>query len=175
MIESGGASFDEVFDLEYPRLVRALTVVAGDREAAADAVQDAFVQAHVHWRRVQHYDDPAGWVRRAALNRLANQRRGNRRRERFVSRSTEAARHDGPTGPGSEQVATHLDLAAAVRALPAGQRAAVALHYLAQLSVAEVAATLGIAPGTVKSQLHDARVALARHPALSREEVPDAS
>jgi RNA polymerase sigma-70 factor (ECF subfamily) len=167
-----GGSLDELFNREYPRLVRSLTVVCGDREAAADAVQDAFVQAHRHWGRISGYDDPAGWVRRAALNRLANRARGDRRRWRFVARAhTTGTPTEGIDRAGS--IDSGLDLTDAIRALPDGQRAAIALHYLADLSVAEVAAALGVSTGTVKSQLHDARAALGRHPALASKEIPD--
>ena len=163
--------FDALFDREYPRLVRALTLVSGDREAAADAVQDAFVQAHRHWRRVARYADPAGWVRRAALNRLANSRRGDARRARFVEA---AETRSGPSEGGHDtRAGEELDLVTAIRALPDGQRTVIALHYLADLSVAEVAAAMGISPGTVKSQLHDGRAALAVHPALTNGEGND--
>jgi RNA polymerase sigma-70 factor (ECF subfamily) len=81
-----GASLEDVFRTEYVRLVRALAVYAGDVEAASDAVQDAFVQAHRHWGRVSGYADPALWIRRVAINRVSNQRRGRSRRERALAR-----------------------------------------------------------------------------------------
>ena len=51
---------EALFRTHYARLVRALTLVSGSREAAADAVQEAFVKAHLHWGRIRRYDDPAG-------------------------------------------------------------------------------------------------------------------
>ena len=57
---------ESMFRAHYGRLVRALTVAGGDPEIAADAVQEAFVKAHLHWRRIRHYDDPVGWIRRVA-------------------------------------------------------------------------------------------------------------
>lgn len=146
-------SLEDLFRRSYRPLVRALTVACGDVDDAADAVQDAFVQAGRHWRRVGRYDDPAVWLRRVAVNRLANQRRGARRRAAFVARARVAAPAD--LGAGD------TDLTAAVAALPPGQRLAVGLYYLADLTVADVAAAMGVAPGTVKSQLHDARRSLA--------------
>jgi RNA polymerase sigma-70 factor, ECF subfamily len=140
-----------LFRAEYRGLVRALAVVAGDAESAADAVQDAFVQAFRHWRRIRRYDDPAAWVRRVAVNRVLNQHRRRDRREAAVGR-LEAA----PAG-----VDRDLDIAPAVAALPPQQRTAVALHYLADLSVAEVAVAMRVAPGTVKAHLHAARQTLA--------------
>jgi DNA-directed RNA polymerase specialized sigma24 family protein len=47
----GAGQFDALFAEHYPRLVRALTLVAGERELAADAAQEAFVKAHLKWRR----------------------------------------------------------------------------------------------------------------------------
>jgi RNA polymerase sigma-70 factor (ECF subfamily) len=150
----GPGEFDQLFRREYPRLVRALTLAGGDPEAAADAVQDAFLQAHRHWRRVGAYDDPAAWLRRVAVNRLANRRRGARRLRAFVARTPPAVAVDGPD-------AAELDLRRAVASLPRQQRLSVALHYLADLPVADVAAALEVRPGTVKSHLYDARKALA--------------
>ena len=45
----------------------------------ADAVQEAFVQAVVHWRKVSRYDDPVAWIRRVAINRGLNRHRSRRR------------------------------------------------------------------------------------------------
>jgi RNA polymerase sigma-70 factor (ECF subfamily) len=149
--------FERLFRSEYPRLVRSLTLVCGDREVAADVVQDAFVQAHRHWRRVAGYDDPATWVRRVAVNRALNHRRGVRRLGSFVARSGRPDRHrvEAP------DIAAEVDLWRAVADLPPQQRHAVALHYLADLPLAEIAAALGIQTGTVKAHLHHARAALA--------------
>src|SRR5690242_17309039 len=61
----------------------------------ADAVQEAFVQAVVHWRKVSRYDDPVAWIRRVAINRGLNRRRSHRRRaaltERIAATSTASA------------------------------------------------------------------------------------
>ena len=142
---------EALFRAEYRRLVRALAVAAGDTESAADAVQDAFVQAFKHWPRIRRYDQPALWVRRAAVNRILNQHRSRRRRDAAVDHLS----------PPVESVARDLDIGPAVAALPQQQRMAVALHYLADLPVAEVAAAMKIAPGTVKAHLHAARQTLA--------------
>jgi RNA polymerase sigma-70 factor (ECF subfamily) len=139
---------DDLFRAEFPRLVRALAVVDGP-EAAADAVQEAFIQADRRWRRVQTMDDPAGWVRRVALNRLLNGRRTNRRRAELLASVRPVV--DDELDP------LDLDLLSAVGALPRQQRLAVCLHYLGGYPVADVAADLGIAAGTVKSHLFDAR------------------
>lgn len=142
--------YEELFRANYERLVRALTLVAGDRERAADAVQDAFVKAHLRWRRISRYDDPIGWVRRVAINKLRDEHRRDGRKRRAIERlSNESASTtgDAPTDHIGDLLAE----------LPPQQRAAVALYYVDRASVAEIARTLGVAEGTVKSNLHDAR------------------
>jgi RNA polymerase sigma-70 factor (ECF subfamily) len=139
---------EELFRRDYTRLVRALAV-AYDAESAADAVQDAFVEADRRWRRISQYDDPAGWIRRVALNRLRDGRRNRRRREEILATIR-------PVAP-DDLTDERLDLHRALESLPETMRVTVCLYYLADLSVEQVAATLDVAPGTVKSNLHDAR------------------
>jgi RNA polymerase sigma-70 factor (ECF subfamily) len=145
---------DELFAAEYGRLVRSLGV-AFDPVDAADAVQDAFVQADRIWdASLRTYAEPAAWVRRVAVNRLLNGERNRRRREEILRTIRPVA--------DADLTADLLDLRRAVAALPDRMRAAVCMHYLADLSVAEVAAALEVTEGTVKSNLHDARTRLRR-------------
>ena len=139
---------EELFRAEYARLVRALTV-AFDAESAADAVQEAFLEADRHWGRIGSYADAAAWVRRVAINRATNARRNHRRRTEIL-----ASVRPVPTEDLTEAL---LDLRRAVDDLPEKMRLSVCLHYLAELSVGEVAEALGVSEGTVKSNLHDAR------------------
>ena len=152
-------SFDQVFSAEYPRLVQALSV-ADDAANAEDAVQEAFVAAHRRWASVAQLDDPVGWVRRVALNRLSTARRTRQRRAQILARVR-------PPDPARLDP-LDLDLLEAIRALPPRQRRSLCLHHLGGYTVAEVASMLGVADGTVKSNLHDARSALRR-----LMEVPD--
>lgn len=142
--------FDQAFVDHYERLVRSLTVVAGDREVAADAVQEAFVKAHLRWRSVSKYDDPVGWIRRVAINRLHDHHRRSERKRRAISRLSRRADMVQPEAEIDE-----FDRLLA--ALPRQQRVTTALFYVEGLSIAEIAATVGIAEGSVKSHLHDAR------------------
>jgi RNA polymerase sigma-70 factor (ECF subfamily) len=146
-------TFEALFLAEFPRLVRSLAIADGT-EDAADAVQEAFVEAQRRWSRVSRLQDPAGWVRRVAVNRLSNARRNRRRR-------TEILASVRPVDPAQLE-ALDLDLLAAVAALPPQQRRCVCLHHIGGYPVAEIATALEIAEGTVKSHLHDARAALRR-------------
>lgn len=146
------ADFDAVFVESHARLVRSLTLVCGDAEVAADCVADAFERAYVRWRKVGRLDDPVGWVRRVAINRSRDVHRRLVRRDRAVERlasRTEVLWED--LDPEDES------LLAAVASLSPQQRAVVALHYLEDLSVAEVAAAMGLSDGAVKYHLHEAR------------------
>ena len=73
--EGDAESFERLFRLNYPRLVKTLCLTTLDREAAADAAQEAFLQLHLQWDRVSAYEDPVGWVYRVALNRCRDHRR----------------------------------------------------------------------------------------------------
>ena len=146
--------FDAMFRAHYDRLVRALTIVSGDRETAADAVQEAFVRAHLRWRRIRHYEDPVGWVRRVAVNRLRDDHRRAGRKQRAVERLSAQAR---PHASAADASVEHGSMDEMLATLPRQQRLATALFYVEELSVAEVATALGLAEGTVKSHLHDAR------------------
>ena len=139
-------------------MVRSLSVACGDREAAADAVQDAFTRAFVRWRRISRYDNPAGWIRHVALNRLRDHFRHAVRGRRAVERLGGQTDHvvDGPEPPVEAPDA----LAGAVAELPKQQRIAVALYYVEQLSVLEVADSMGLSEGAVKYHLHAARTSL---------------
>jgi RNA polymerase sigma-70 factor (ECF subfamily) len=127
-------------------------VAFDDPEGAADAVQEAFIQADRRWRVVGGYDDPPAWIRRVAINRLRSHRRNRLRRAEIVA----AIR---PVTP-EDLTDALLDLRVALAALPEKQRLAVCLHHIAGVPVDEVAATLEVSPGTVKSNLHDARLRL---------------
>ena len=108
------------------------------------------MRAHARWRTLRHYDDPVGWMRRVAINLLHDDRRRAARKRRAIAR---LAAEPEDTAPPPEPDG----LAELLAALPRQQRMAVALFYVDGLAVAEVAAAMGLAEGSVKSHLHDAR------------------
>jgi RNA polymerase sigma-70 factor (ECF subfamily) len=145
-----------LFRAHYGRLVRTLAVVCGDADLAADVVQEAFVRAHGRWRSIRHYDDPVGWVRHVALNLLRDDRRRATSGRRAVARLAAVTPVTSPAPPEPDGVAALL------ATLPRQQRVAAALYYVDGLSIAQVATAMGIAQGSVKSHLHDARRSLRR-------------
>lgn len=147
--------FDDFYAAHFGALTVQLYAYFGDRQEAQDVVQEAFCRALARWSKVSRYDDPVAWVRRVAWNLAVSKWRRTRTALSFLRRQRpEEARLDGP---GPERVA----LIAALATLPEQHRRAIVLHYLADLTVLEIADREGVAEGTVKSWLHRARTALA--------------
>ena len=147
---TGYARPEEVFEDHYDRLVQALTVLAGDREVAADAVQEAFARLVRGWDYLARYQDPAGWVRRVALNQIRDSRRSSVRQAKYLAQfGQEEPTTDEPTAEDPVLWAT-------VRALPLKQRTAVALYFVGDFTAREVAHTMRVSEGTVDQHLHRA-------------------
>ena len=141
---------EDVFEHEYARLVRALAVVAGDRETAADAVQEAFVSLVRRWDRLATYEDPAGWVRRVALNQIREHQRSIWRQARLLLKIEQHQPEQ------AEIESFDPELWAQLRRLPSKQRTAVALRYMGDMTAREVAETMRVSEGTVDQHLHRA-------------------
>jgi RNA polymerase sigma-70 factor (sigma-E family) len=151
MADDGFAAF---YAGSYRRLLGQLFAVTGDLAEAENLLQEAYARAFVRWSRVGGYDLPEAWVRRVAINLAAMTDRSLRRRARALLRL-------GPPPVVPDLSPEVLDLHAALRALPLGQRQVVVLHHLVGLPVEEVARELRLAPGTVKSRLARGRAAMA--------------
>ncbi len=145
--------FDGLYHAHFRSLTIQLTAYCGDLSQAQDMVQEAFCRAFARWSRVSRYDDPVAWVRRVAWNLATSRWRRLRTAQAWLHRQ----REEYVPGPGPDRVA----LTAALSELPAHQRRAVVLHYLADLSVAQIAAQEDVPEGTVKSWLYRGRAALA--------------
>jgi RNA polymerase sigma-70 factor, ECF subfamily len=145
------------FEEFYAAYVQSLTIqlyaYTNDLPAAQDVVQEAFCRALARWKRVAEMDDPGAWVRRVAWNLATSQWRRARTAALFLRKH----REEHAPAPSPDRIA----LARALETLPAQQRRAVILHYLADLPISEIAVQERAAEGTVKSWLHRGRTALA--------------
>ncbi len=160
-----GLDFDDFYGREYGRIVALGYALTGDRGAAEDAAQDAFLAAHRDWDRIGRYDAPGAWVRRVVVNRSRSRFRRRGRESSALARVASAepafteARYDE-----SEEFWR------AVRALPPKLARCVVLHYVDDLDAAAIADVLGVARSTVRVHLHRARQALAKSLGLEEED-----
>ena len=149
--------FEDWYREHYRRVFASVLVVSGNRAATSEAVDEAFARALERWPRVRTMASPIGWTFTVARNLL---RRAAKRsaRDRAVGLTV--------------NLDPEIDVALweTVRSLPKRERELIALRYVADLSEPEIAATLGIAKGTVARGLHDARAHL--HSMLTPEEDP---
>src|SRR5690348_7068249 len=147
-------AFDEFYRHTSARMVRYGLAMTGDLGDAQDVVQEAYTRAWRHWRTVSAHPAPEAWVR-LTVNRLATDR------WRKLHRWRSALIRTGPPEPAPPPSETTVLLTAALRKLPSHLRHAVVLHYLFDMSVADIAAETGSPVGTVTSWLSRARAELA--------------
>lgn len=147
--------FDDFYSASFARLTGQLYAMIGDRDEAQECVQEAFVRAWAHRRKLDRAEHPEAWVRttayRLAVSRWRRTRLGRRPADRAVSAPT-------ATPPLDE---SRVALVQALRQLPASQRQALVLHHLCDLPVQAVAAEVGVPEGTIKARLSRGRTALA--------------
>jgi RNA polymerase sigma-70 factor (ECF subfamily) len=145
-----------IYAAACPRLIGYLTVLGGNRADAEEVAQEAFVRLLENWRKVRTYDDPQAWLRQVATRAMIS--RGRRRTTARLGAARLAAHQgDGTTPPVD---AAGVDLDRALQQLSIEHRAVLLLHHVHDLPVSDVAATLGLPVGTVKSRLARARAAI---------------
>lgn len=149
--------FDAFYAATHRRLVSHVYAMTGSLHEAEDCVQEAFARAWQQWHKLStEVGSPEAWVRtvasrlaisswRKAVNRLKAHRR----------------EHDGAEVSGMNP--DHIAVVAALRQISADQRMAIVLFHYAGLTIDEIAAETGAAPGTVKARLARGRRALAPH------------
>lgn len=134
------AEFDRLFERAYAVARRLI----GDPTAAEDVAAEALTRTYVHWNRVRGFEYRDAWVARVATNLAIK-----------ACRRRPAARESFTKDP-SDETTLRLALVDALARLPRRQREAVALRYLADLTIDDVALTLGVSAGTVKQSVHRA-------------------
>ena len=148
--------FEMFYRREYTRMVAIARALLRSAGSAEDLAQESFVTAHRHWERIGAYDDPGAWVRRILINRATSLRRRMGAEWRAVNQL--AGRADERIVP--DLTPQTIEVWDEVRRLPRRQAQAIALHYVAQLSVEEIGQVMGCSSGAVKSHLHRARARL---------------
>ena len=138
----------ELYEAEYPRLLRALLAISGDGDAAEDAAQEAFVRAHR--TGLEKLERPGAWLLVVATRELLRSRR------RWRAETDKWSARSRPDVPGADAVADRADLLAALRQLPERQRTIVVARYYYGFSYDEIAHLFSIKTGTVGATLHQA-------------------
>lgn len=145
--------FDSFMADEWAGVLAFARATTGGWAEAEDLAQDAFLAAYRDWGKVSRYERPNAFVRRVVANRSVS---GVRRRVREAAAVRRLGHGEAIDTEGADPA-----FWAAVRRLPMRQRHVVALHYLEDRSIRDIAAVLDIAEGTVKAHLHAGRKALA--------------
>ena len=151
-------SFDAFFRAEHQRLAALATALCGDREAGRDVAQEALVRTYQEWDRVSQFERPGGWTRRVVVNLARDHGRHLAVRRRRLPELAHRIAGDRT----ADDAPLDAEMWAAVATLPERQRTAVALFYIGDRSISEVAEVMGVHGGTVKTTLHKARSQLRR-------------
>lgn len=145
---AGPADFAALYRAHLGPLLRLAHVLCGHPQQAEDAVAEAFARVFPRWRRGA-VADPGAYLRRAVVNELTSRGRRRRLEVREERRRSTAGR---ATTGADDHLADRDVVMAALRRLPMGQRAVLALRFYEDLPEKDVAAVLGLSVGTVKSQ-----------------------
>jgi len=161
---SADRAVTELYSVHYRALVRLAALLVRDTPTAEEVVQDAFVAMHGGWQRLRDAEKALAYLRQSVVNRS----RSVLRHRTVVDKNLQKAPPDMPSAEhGALVLLERSAVVAALRGLPERQREAIVLRYYADLSEAEIADTMGISRGAVKS--HTARGMAALRSALEQE------
>ncbi|MEP7177825.1 MAG: SigE family RNA polymerase sigma factor [Pseudonocardiales bacterium] len=144
---------EELYRVQWHSMVRLAALLVDDIGSAEDVAQDAFIGLHRQHAQLRSTSAATAYLRASIVNgsRSVLRRRGVARRHLRAVKALTAL----PVVESADQplivAAEHEELIAAVRGLPRRQREVLILKYWSNLSDAEIAATLGVSVGTVKS------------------------
>lgn len=159
--EVRGGTLDDEFRAFYERMdqraLRTARRLVGTAAVAEDLAAEALARAYARWSQVRSHPNPDAWLLRVVGNLAVD----HMRRSRFTGPvpTTEPTGSDRP----DDDAVLHVDLARAVHRLSGRQQEVVVMRYLVDLSEDEVAATLGMSNGSVKTHLSRASSRLRDH------------
>jgi RNA polymerase sigma-70 factor (sigma-E family) len=154
----------EMYSVHYKPLVGLAAMLVRDIPTAEEVVQDAFIAMHDGWQRLKDTEKALAYLRQAVVNRA----RSVLRHRMVVEKNAPKPAPDMPSAEhGAMALLERSAVIAALRDLPERQREAIVLRYYADLSEADIAATMGISRGAVKS--HTARAMASLRAALEQD------
>ncbi|MDQ3986807.1 MAG: SigE family RNA polymerase sigma factor [Actinomycetota bacterium] len=148
----------DLYDRHATEAVRLAYLITGDRSAAEDIVQEAFVRIVGRFKQRKHPDVFEAYLRRTVVNLSRNHFRRLKREREFVSRQRTQEFQDSEP----QLIDSRDDLWRALLDLPSRQRTAIVLRYFVDLTEQECADVMGSSPGAVKSAMHRGMEALRR-------------
>lgn len=164
MTHDADAAIESLYVAHWHQLVRLSVLLVRDAGQAEEVVQDAFVELHRRWARLDDPERAPAYLRQTVVNRSRSALR-----HRGVVQRHLARQHHVETAPSADEPALadsrRRSVLDALQQLPRRQREVIALRYYLDLSEAEIAETLGISRGAVKS--HASRGAAALRPLLA--------
>lgn len=149
----GDDDFREFYERLQPRSVGAARRLVGGNGLAEDIAAEAFARAYSRWPSVRKHPNPDAWLLRVVGNLAIDHVRREARRPEV---RTDGGRQD----PSADDATLHLDLADALGRLSGRQQEVVVMRYLIDLTEEDVAVTLGMSPGSVKTHLSRATAKL---------------
>lgn len=141
--------FEVAFDTLFPRAQRLAQRILGDPDAAEDVAAEAMARAYARWQQLENAPWRDGWVLKVTANLAID---ATRRKRPLIGRPVDRDAEDA--------AAIRITLVAALRALSRRQREVIVLRYLSGLDEAEIATSLGISAGSVKTHTHRGLAAL---------------
>ncbi|HEY7324164.1 MAG TPA: SigE family RNA polymerase sigma factor [Streptosporangiaceae bacterium] len=163
VVDADGA-VTELYGAHYRSLVRLAALLVRDLGTAEEVVQDAFVAMHGGWHRLRDNEKALAYLRQSVVNRS----RSVLRHRLVVDRNVPKPPPDMPSAEhGAIALFERSAVIAALRSLPARQREALVLRFYADMSEAQIAETMQISRGAVKS--HTARAMAALRAVLERD------
>lgn len=148
-------ALEQLYAAHWRQLVRLSVLLVRDQGIAEEVVQDAFVAVHAHWSRLRDPERGLAYLRQAVVNRS----RSALRHRTVVSRHAATLRPVEAVDP-TPDADRRAAVLGALRELTDRQREVLALRYYLDLSEAEIADTLGISRGAVKSHASRGAAAL---------------
>jgi RNA polymerase sigma-70 factor (sigma-E family) len=142
----------QLYTAHYAALVRLASLLVRHSGEAEEIVQDAFVAMHSKWRRLRDPDKALGYLRRTIVNKARSTQRHHNVADRHLHAEIPDARRNEPSAEHRAlDTETRTSVMSALHKLPTRQREVLVLRYYSDLSEYDIAETLGISRGAVKS------------------------